>query len=400
MFRQGLDQCRKNRFGGVGFLCHDARRPRLPERVVTAERSFVFRLLLLVGIVSAAVVPQESHASNLTGVALYACDESGEPTGEFWHTSFDPSGHPIGLTRWVPIGAREIIQFANDPCIRPGGGVSIALPPMSHVVTLFWQYTLGQFPDHVALNLFFNDDNLNPGISAVVPLLAAFTLFKINPSPTTLSLYAREVQNPGSVVYDDGEISARLGIAYYFRSAAAHDTWIWRPGDLIDVDRVGMTKLAKDGVPDAVMVFELVVALSERANRDPAQRTPSQPIGAVVPPLAARVGEDLWVAPPTPTLPAVPPTPDWVGASPPATSSEEGRDTPAQVPTTPAAEVSATPAEAEGTRTPAPDSTPLPRSRATATSDTRGAATPAATSARTTGSPRRPEATATPRAAE
>jgi hypothetical protein len=307
---------------------------------VTAESSFVLRLLLLVVVVSAAVVPQETHASNLTGVALYACDESGEPTGEFWHTSFDPSGHPIGFTRWVPVGARGIIQFANDPSLRPEGDVSIALPPMSHIVTLFWQYALGQFPNYVALNLFFNDDNLNPGISAVVPLLAAFTLFKVNPSPTTLSLYAREVQNPGSVVYDDREVSARLGIAYYFRSAAALDIWMWRPSDLIDVDRVGMTELAPDGVPDAVMVFELVVGLSQRANPGPA---PSQPIGAVVPPLAARVGEDLWVTP-SKTTPAPPDAGDQAAE----TSQGPSEATPG------------TPPEvvAESPQTPAPEETP------------------------------------------
>jgi hypothetical protein len=262
---------------------------------MTAERSLVLRLLLLVGVFG-AVVPREIHATTLTGVALYACDNSGEPTGEFWHTSLDPSGHPIGFTRWAPSAARGIFPFGNDPGIRHDGDISIELLPISHVITLFWQYTPGQFPDHVALNLFFNGDNLNPGISAVVPWLAGFTLFATNPRATTLSLYSREVQNPGSLVYDDGTVSARLGTAYYFRSAVNLDIWMWRPSDLINVDRVGLTHLAPDGIPDAVMVFELVVTPSQQANSGTARPTPAQPVG-LVPPLSARVGEDLWTPP-------------------------------------------------------------------------------------------------------
>ena len=43
------------------------------------------------------------------------------------------------------------------------------------------------------LNLYFNGDNLIPGISAIVPGTRGLTQFRENTAPTTLSLYLREM---------------------------------------------------------------------------------------------------------------------------------------------------------------------------------------------------------------
>jgi len=256
--------------------------------VATARRCLQ---LLLVLAVCTVMAPRDGFATSLTGVAIYAADETGEPVGPFWHTSLDPSGRPIGITRWIPTGVRGI-TLLNDA----DGEISVDLVMMSHITTTFWQFNLGEFPQWVVLNLFFNGDNLTPGISALVPFDRGFTLFTTNPNPSTLSLYAREVQNPGALIYDDGSASGRLGAAFYFRSGAPEDAWMWRPSDLTNLDRVGTVSIAPDGQWDAVLVFELVVGPSQQQPTPGPVSNPAG-FGFVPPPLAAYVGEDLWATP-------------------------------------------------------------------------------------------------------
>jgi len=236
------------------------------------------------------LLPQAGLATTLSGVAIYASDEAGEPVGPFWHTSLDPSGRPIGFTRWLPTGLRGI-PFLNDA----QGEIQVDLIAMSHITTTFWQYNLGEFSLWMVLNLFFNGDNLNPGISALVPFDRGFTLFTTNPNPVALSLYGREAQNPQALIYDDGSSSARLGVAFYFRSGDPRDQWMWRPSDLTNLDRVGTTQLAPDGQWDGILVFELVVGPSQQ-QPTPGQGPVSNP-GSIAAPLTANVGEDLWVPP-------------------------------------------------------------------------------------------------------
>ncbi len=244
--------------------------------------------------------PPMSLAMSMNGVAIYAVDQTGEPNGPFWHTSLDPSGRPIAITRWNPQGVRGI-PFLNDPASHPDGEFNIDLFWMSHETTTLWQYNPGEFPQWVVLNIFFNGDNLNPGISAIVPFERGFTLFTTNPNPTTLSLYGRDVQNPQTLIYDDGGASARLGVAYYYRSGVPDDVWMWRPSDLTNLDRVGTEEIAPDGQADAVLIFELVVGPSQQPPPGP---LPSRAtgFGAVSPPLTANIGPDLWVAPDKPPL--------------------------------------------------------------------------------------------------
>src|SRR5262249_13713056 len=138
----------------------------------------------------------------------------------------------------------------------------------SYIITLLWQHVYREFPPQMLLNLYFNGDNLNPGISVVVPYRFSLTQFRVNTSPTTLSLYGRDVENTGGLFYDDGQLRAHLGAAFYTPSTGP--TLSWRPGDLENLDRVGMRALKPDGFPDGVLVYELVIEPSQRPAQ-PAQ---------------------------------------------------------------------------------------------------------------------------------
>jgi hypothetical protein len=262
--------------------------------------------------------PGAAGALDLTGVLIYGADQQGTVKGPIWHTSFGRTARVLGLTRWPPPGLRGI-PFAN----AEHGDVDITLLSMSHTTTLFWQYLPGEFPQAMVLNLYFNGDNTNPGIGVVVPLVYGLTHFYQNPSAITLSLDATDVDNTAGLSVEDGGHRAHLGVAFYFPSTG--EIFQWRPADFVLLDRVGTDRLAPDGSPDGIMVFELVVEPVAPAPTAP-PGPPSGPAGIVEPPVA-QVGPDQWVAPSTPTLGAMPPPPTLAAAS--------TTETPAAAPSTP-----------------------------------------------------------------
>lgn len=251
-------------------------------------------LLGCVVFVCACVPPV--RALELTGVLLYKLNMDGRP-GPFWHTSSDPGGRPLGINETGRVGTFDN-QYEAE--------VDKELLPGSHIFTAFWQSLPGEWPLFgMVLNLYFNRDNLNPGISAIVPGVRAFTAFSVNTAPTTYSLYLREVQNNAGLSYEDGTWRARLGVAFYLPSGGITDRW--RLSDLTDIDRVGVRDLRPDGAFDDLMIFELVVepALVPTPGQASA---PSRPLAnpEFIAPLSAQVGADLWPAPPTSALPLTP----------------------------------------------------------------------------------------------
>jgi len=284
-------------------------------------------------------------AMQLSGILMQGIGADGNLVGPLWHTATHSAGRPIGFTRWALPGIRWI-PFANS---GTGGEINVHLYFDCHDITLFWQFGPWEFPPSMLLNLYFNGDYVEPGISAVVSSARGFTHFQPNTQATTLSLYGRDVDNVGSLFFDDGQTTAHLAVAFYMPASGGTDQW--RPSDLVGIDRVGVNSLTPDGHPDGVMIIELITEPS-LAPRRPA--SPAAPHDAGVQgPLTAEVGADQWRVPPTAPLPVAPPTP-MSGTEPPSTAGETASATEGESTSTPAPEIPG----AESTHTPATTNTP------------------------------------------
>ncbi len=202
-----------------------------------------------------------AEAMRLTGVLLQAVDLAGRPLGPVWHTARG-GGRPLGFTRFPPPAVRGI-PFGN----AKDGEISIPLLHGTHLTTLFWQFLPGEFPPAMVLNLYFDEDSTSPKISAFVPLQWGLTNFVFNSAPGLLSLFLEEVPNEAELYFDSGLEQARLGAAFYFSSDPRWQGQ-WRPSDYVNLDRVGVDRLAPDGQPDGIFIFELIVEPSPaRARR-------------------------------------------------------------------------------------------------------------------------------------
>lgn len=236
----------------------------------------------------------------LTGVLLESVDDHGNSAGPVWHTASGFGARPLGFTRWPPPQTRGI-PFP----LAPDGSLSIELWPApfvaAHVTHLFWQYLPGEFPTALVLNLYFNGDNVSPGISAWVPWRYGFTNLLPNPAPTTRSLYLDPVDNPSTLAFDDGKMTARLTAAFFFPSHG--EPRQWRPRDFTDLDRVGTDALRPDGQPDGVLIFELKVEASSFPSR-PRWRPPWRGPGQVPQPLAPVLPEEVAANPSPGAVPA------------------------------------------------------------------------------------------------
>ncbi len=337
-------------------------------------------------LVLAALSPACGHALQLTGVLLYSADGEGQPVGPVWHTASGLGGRALGFTRWPPPQTRGIpFPQAAD------GTLSIDLWPAplvsAHVSHLFWQYLPGEFPAAVVLNLYFNGDNINPGISAWIPWRYGFTHHRTNPSPSTLSLTLDVVDNPQSLEFRDGQLHALLTAAFFFPSSGEPKQW--RPRDFTDIDRVGTETLTPDGRPDGVLIFELKVEPDPAAAAPrwtppwaAARRAPAESL-----PLSVRSLERLDTPTlPLPTLPVKPsPTPEPPGAST-APASVENASEPSAVPESPAdseaqALTPTTAAPTTGARSPTGTPRRTPTRETTATPPRVGPPTPLPTTA-------------------
>jgi hypothetical protein len=323
-------------------------------------------------------------ALNVTGVLLQALDGNGNPTDVVWHTSSDPAARPLGFTRAQPRLARTF-PLGNDE----QGEVDRWFPPGIYIVTLFWQYRLGEFPPAMVLNVYFNGDSLTPGISAMIPAGLGMTQVRVNPAPTTLSLYLRDVANPNTLVYDNGSERAQLGAAFYMNGAGPNGNF-WQLSDFMDIDRVGLTGFTRDGAPDGVLVFELTVGPSQNPNITPGVSSPAQ-TPSFVGPLSAVVGEDELGVVPTPTLavPSPAPVPEDFTSLPAETPTVAGTQPAATLTAAASAGVAGTPSPASPVVTPTPGSNPTsrpltvtPAAPTPAITGAAGSPTPAQTKAR------------------
>ncbi len=350
---------------------------------MTRHARVIFALIVGLALAGARSAP----AVELTGALLYGLRLDGS-VGPFWHTASSRDGRPLGFIGWKPQAVRNFALGNNV-----NGEIDTA--PFivgNYVMHLVWQYQrLDEFPPSMVLNLYFNGDNLTPGISAVVSGAKGLTQARVNTSPSTFSLYLRELDNSGALFFDDSNARVQLGAAFYMSSSG--ETSQWRPTDLTDIDRVGVRDFKPDGLFDGVLVFELIVGPSQQPPPASGRTVPRAGLVAATPvvPVVPRVGPDQWVVPPTATLPAEPPTPRGGVASSPGRSVKitpspgaEGESV------TPSATADATTAAA-ATASAAADETSSPRTtrRTTTTPATVSPAITAATRTRAAVSPSR-----------
>jgi hypothetical protein len=237
-------------------------------------------------------------ATELSGIIIYACAPTQDPDqcdpaplSLAWHTAADNSAAPIGvLPSLLPANAIA-------PPLNPTVDLQYPLSPGNALFTLLWAPGPDGFPLRLGVNLFFNGDTLQPGISAILPTWAgpALTGFHANLSPATYSLFLRDVENPGSLTYSDSanliELTALMATV---------------PGSVAKIDRMRLDGFGPDGRLDAVGVLELrVQPIGWRHAPAPAVHTPVVPTAParVLGPLQAQVGEAIEGTPiPAPTL--------------------------------------------------------------------------------------------------
>ncbi|MBI4514770.1 MAG: hypothetical protein HY699_03015 [Deltaproteobacteria bacterium] len=296
------------------------------------------------------VVVAPVQGLELTGALIYGVRLRGT-TGPFWHTASGSGGHPLGITDASPAHIRTAPLANNE-----NGEIDLELRPGRYIFTLLWQCPMADFPPFTALNLYFDGDNLTPGISAVVQLARSFTAFQVDKRPKALSLYLREVDNIGALFFDDSELRAELGVAFYMHTGVPN-TPLWRPSDLINMDRVGLHEFSLDKMPDSVLVLELVVGPSQQAASPPTVVVPGTRLraGDKAQAVQPRLSGDLrppTAAQPVPGVPSPRPRPEPRAAVKGGQTPTPGAAGAATLGETPAAEATST------TLTPGPERTP------------------------------------------
>ncbi|GIW44331.1 MAG: hypothetical protein KatS3mg077_1613 [Candidatus Binatia bacterium] len=223
----------------------------------------VRRFVGSVSVFACLLVAPRVQALELSGVLLYSAGPSGELAGPVWHTASGYGGRPLGFTRWPPPATRGMpFPQASDASLRDKNGQpGLPLWAGAHVTHLFWQFLPGEFPSALVLNLYFNRQVLNPGISVLVLDRYGLTHFVPNPSPYTLAMDLSVATNPATAEFRDGSAVARITAAFFFSSSPSlPELKQWRPADFVNVDRVGTERLEADGLPDGVLIFQLDVS--------------------------------------------------------------------------------------------------------------------------------------------
>jgi len=340
-----------------------------PDRENGAARHQWDLVVLLACVLGLGVV-RGAAALELTGVLLLPVTLEGAPLGPAWHTTTGDDGRPLGLALSTPTGLRQA------PLLNGGNGeIDVSLLNVVDIAGL-WQCLDNEFPPAMVMNLYFNGDNVTPGIGAIIASNTEPSAFLVNRSPRTVSLQLAEVVNHPALLFDDGTLQVALSAAFYFSSTGLASRW--RTSLFENLDRVGVDQLAPDGVPDGVVVFELTVGPSSTPPAPLPPRAHVQVAPLAIP--AARVGEDVWVG----ATPNAPPPAAATPLSTPAVELSDAARTPTAAQT---ADLDGTPTmPTTGSLTPRAGvpSTPTPAQTGSRTM-TPGTPTPA------TGTPQAPE---------
>ncbi len=162
-----------------------------------------FLLLALIATGLVFVLPRAGFAQiNLTGAIEFSTDASGNAAGaEFWNTL----GGDFSYNLYVSM---------NGTPINSGNGASasinVALAPGTYNFQIFGNPGTNQ-PRH-GLNLFFNGNNTNPGISVFAPTATdtGSPAFSANSAPNTLALNVTSTPGSGSTSFTTNGMTATI----------------------------------------------------------------------------------------------------------------------------------------------------------------------------------------------
>jgi hypothetical protein len=215
-------------------------------------KAFTSKMLTGLILISLALLPELSRGQTyLTGLEQNGTASNGQNAGS---PIFNTLGNEVSFAN---IYVTQPNSGYNAPFINSGNGssvsISYALTPGTYD---FYFFTMGFWnnnPGYYALNLFFNGDNTNPGISAYSPANTS-TATAIAAGLATLSLdgdNSNPVPSPGSLVYSANNLGVTL-TAYGYGEPGVFG------GPAID--RVGNLNSQPDSYADSVGVFTLTVA--------------------------------------------------------------------------------------------------------------------------------------------
>lgn len=193
----------------------------------------------------------EPPLPSLTGLIEFSTDSSGNFfNGSVWNTR----GGDTAVNLWVAKGSDLQGPLANGPSDSEAR-ISITLEPGTNDFVIFGNPG-GPTPHH-GLNLFFNGDSLEPGISVFGPTQTSpeepFPPFSVNNSPSTLTLGFQPAAGAGTLVYQHGKVRVEL-IDYR-----------WAEPPVYDIDRISQMSAVPGAGSDFIGRFTLLVAV----ERDP-----------------------------------------------------------------------------------------------------------------------------------
>lgn len=198
-----------------------------------------------------------ANAATLTGIGVMGSTEAGNWTQD---------------SRWNTIGGDTIVSLYvvgggfTDPFLNGPNDAQAAISiPLGFGTHTFSVFLTGGVPhSHHAMNLFFNGQNVNPGISVFAPTqLSATPPFPphfVNMGLNSQALAGQTVPASGSLVFQDATSIITLTA---FRVAAP---------EVHNLDRIGhipfgFSFVGADGVPDRIGQFTIdVVPVPEPAT--------------------------------------------------------------------------------------------------------------------------------------
>ena len=206
--------------------------------------------LLAIGLVTGLFMAERTWAlPTLTGLIGFSASSDGSALGgEIWNTR--------GADGWYNL---YVIEGAADGVfINSGDGaearISIPLTEGTHTFTLFGE--IGAEVPHQALNLFFDGDDVNPGISVVAELNQSatppFPAFTLAGAAGSRALDGETLVNgAGTLLFTSGAASVEL------------TDFRWSVPNVYNLDRVDAVTVGPNGNRDAIGQFTLQVTVPE-----------------------------------------------------------------------------------------------------------------------------------------
>lgn len=159
--------------------------------------TFIAVLFLVFGI------SQSAQALSLTGAIRFSTNSDGSGNGtKVWTTDSGPKEFKL----WFKNGS----GFINGPT-DANANINIPLTNGDHYFTLYGdnQGALLQDSGSAGLNLFFNGDNTNPGISTLVPT-NGINIPQKNASSRTVTLTDAPIAGANTLTFHDGAATVTL----------------------------------------------------------------------------------------------------------------------------------------------------------------------------------------------